>query len=133
VSAVFVDTSALFALMAASDQQHDRAKAVFARLRHDRTKLTTTSYVLVETYALVRRRLGARASEDFRAAFAPLLDVTWIDEDLHERALDHLEGSAAGRKASLVDAASFVVMRAERIDRAFTFDGDFEAEGFRTA
>jgi predicted nucleic acid-binding protein len=34
------------------------------------------------------------------------------------------------RGLSLVDAASFVVMRRLRLDRAFAFDRHFEEEGF---
>ena len=35
------------------------------------------------------------------------------------------------RVYSFVDATSFAVMRAHRIDAALTFDGDFAAAGFR--
>lgn len=37
------------------------------------------------------------------------------------------------RGMSLVDATSFVLMRAHRIGRAFTFDYHFGAAGFMTA
>ncbi len=37
-----------------------------------------------------------------------------------------------GRRISLVDATSFVTMRASGIETAFTLDEDFAAEGFTT-
>lgn len=129
MSPVFVDTSGLLALLVASDRFHSRARTAFEALRASRTRLVTSSYVLVETYALLQSRIGTKAVREFRASFAPLLHVVWVDEELHERALDDL-GRRRSRKLSLVDAASFAVMRANRIDQAFAFDRHFEAEGF---
>lgn len=38
---------------------------------------------------------------------------------------------AAGRRVSLVDWTSFLVMRRRGITTAFAFDADFAAEGFQ--
>ena len=124
-----MDTSGLYALLVASDNFHDPARAAFAAMRRADARMVTTSYVLVETYALLQRRVGLEAVEALRQGFAPLLDVVWVDAPIHERALDDLRqrGDAA---VSLVDAASFVVMRARAIERAFTFDAHFTDEGF---
>ena len=129
MSRVFVDTSALLALMVGSDQAHEEAREGFARLRAERASLVTSSYVLVETYALLQARIGIGAVRIFREAFAPLLDVLWVDETTHERALDDLLLRDA-RKLSLVDASSFELMRANRVDRAFAFDAHFREEGY---
>ena len=48
MSRVFVDTSALFALLVSSDGSHRAAAASFERLRARRAPLVTSSYVLVE-------------------------------------------------------------------------------------
>ncbi len=129
MSRVFVDTSALLALVVGSDQAHGKAREGFARLRAERASLVTSSYVLVETYALLQARIGIGAVRIFREAFAPLLDVLWEDEATHERALDDLLLRDA-RKLSLVDASSFELMRANRVDRAFAFDAHFREEGY---
>ena len=55
---VFVDTSALLALMNAEDHLHGRAVEAANALRSTGAGLVTTSYVMVETYALLDRRLG---------------------------------------------------------------------------
>ena len=89
----------------------------------------SSSFVLVETYALIGRRLGLDAVRRFRADFAPLIDVVWVDEALHEAALDLLL-ERRKRLLSLVDAVSFVMMRQRRIGEAFAFDPHFEAENF---
>ena len=59
----------------------------------------------------------------------PVLDVVWVDEDLHRPAIEVLLASGS-RSVSLVDRVSFAVMRREGIRRAFVFDEDFEREGF---
>lgn len=129
MSRVFVDTSALYALLDGGDAAHARAARAFQRLRQREATLVTTSYVLVETCALVTRRLGLAALRAFREELAPLLDVVWIEETLHEASLDLL---LVRRKSalSLVDAASFVTMRREQVEEAFAFDRHFGEEGF---
>jgi len=127
VSAVFVDTSAILALMVGSDRAHREAVEILEKLRNRRAELVTTSYVLVETYALLDRRLGRDAVRDFRGSFAPLLRVIWVDDAIHERGLDRLEKSP--HTLSLVDAVSLEAIRRHRILEAFAFDRHFEQEG----
>jgi predicted nucleic acid-binding protein len=129
MTAVFADTSGLLALLNAKDQNSDRAARAFAALRAKQAPLVTTSFVLVETYALVGRRLGVDAVRRFRADFAPLLDVVWVDEALHDAGLDVLLDRRR-RLLSLVDAVSFVTMRQRGLTDAFAYDPHFEQEGF---
>ena len=127
MSTVFVDTSAILALMVGSDRAHREAAEIFEKLRNRRAALVTTSYVLVETYALLDRRLGRDAVRDFRANLAPLIRVIWVDGAIHERGLDRLEKSSHG--LSLVDAVSLEAIRQHRILEAFAFDRHFGREG----
>jgi predicted nucleic acid-binding protein len=60
---------------------------------------------------------------------APLIDVVWVDEALHEKGLDLLL-ERRKRTLSLVDTVSFIVMRERGIEEAFVFDPHFEQEGF---
>ena len=129
MSAVFTDTSGLLALLNPEDDNHARAKAAFASLRVRRASLVSTSFVLVETYALLGRRFGLEAIRRFREDFAPLIEVVWVDGPLHEAGLDLLLGRRA-RRLSLVDAVSFVTMRQRTLEEAFAFDPHFEQEGF---
>ncbi|MGH2706409.1 MAG: type II toxin-antitoxin system VapC family toxin [Actinomycetota bacterium] len=127
---VFVDTSAIYALLSASDSSHARARRVLINLRARDERLITTSYVVVETSILVSRRMGMRMARALYETLFPLLHVRWVDEEMHH------EGSAAwlsaGRRgASLVDWVSFQTMRREGVEEAFAFDPDFAQEGFR--
>jgi predicted nucleic acid-binding protein len=127
---VFVDTSAIISFLSPTDAHHQSARTIFERLREGQAPLMTTSYVLVETYALLDRRFGRAATRRFREDFGPLLEVVWVDGKLHELGLDDLlRGS---RSISIVDAVSFVCCRQRGIDSAWAFDKHFDEEGLRT-
>lgn len=129
MNAVFADTSGLVALLSTTDDNHARAKRAFGNLRARQALLVSTSYVLVETYALVGRRLGLDAVRSFRADFGPLIDVVWVDETLHNAGVDLLLDRRK-RLISLVDAVSFMVMRQRSVAEAFAIDPHFEQERF---
>lgn len=128
MSAVFADVSAFLAPLVQTHAAHKRAARAFDQLAKEEAQLVTTSYVLVETYALIGRRLGHVATKEFRTDFVPLLDVVWIGAEEHERGLDLLLASRS-ETLSLVDAVSFVVARDRGIERAFAFDRHFTTAG----
>jgi predicted nucleic acid-binding protein len=124
---VFVDTSALYAVLAQNDPHHAEATHLLQWcLEHE--DVVTTNYVVVETAQLVRRRLGAAAAVDLLDRLLPSITTIWITESTHRAAVEGLR--AANGNASLVDHASFAVMRASGIDHALAFDRDFERQGF---
>lgn len=125
----FVGSSALYAFLDADDDEHRRASELWPELLSRDEELATTNYVLVETIALLQRRLGLAAVRDLLETLRPRLSVAWVAPDEHEAALTELVRRDQ-RGVSLVDHVSFVVMRRLGIDRAFAFDGDFPAEGF---
>lgn len=126
---VFVDTSAILAVMDADDSNHQRAAAAWRKLLSDEELLVTTSYVVVEVFALVQRRLGMDAVRALESDVMPVLHVIWIDADTHRRAVAAVLATGS-KKLSLVDCSSFEVMREQNIRQAFTLDRDFIAQGF---
>lgn len=124
----FVDTSAIYSYLDLAERNHARARATFLDLLKSGERLTTHNYVALECAALVQRRLGVDATRALLNDVLPLIDVVWIDEQVHQLAVASLLGSGQ-RNVSLVDWASFVVMRQRRIEQAFAFDSDFEAQG----
>lgn len=86
----------------------------------------------MESYALLLHRIGLDAVRAFREDFAPLLEVVWVDAELHEGGMDLLLERGA-RRVSLVDAVSFLVIRSQHVDEAFAYDRHFEPEGFTLA
>lgn len=129
---VFGDTSGFFALLVRDDSMHIRAKLNFAHFGEHDFRILTTSYVLLETTALLHRRIGLEAVADFQSKVIPLLETVWVDSEWHGRALQRLFSS--GRKdVSLVDCLSFEVMEARNLRTVFAFDRHFEEFGFSLA
>jgi uncharacterized protein len=126
---IFIDTSAIYALADRADDNHARATRLFATALSSGTRLVTHSYVLVESMALIQHRLGLEHALTF-ANDAEAFDVDWVTRGTHERAVEWLR-TAGRRPVSLVDAVSFVVMRARQIEIAFAFDPHFVRAGFR--
>lgn len=124
---VFVDTSALYALLDEADAHH--ADASDALRRFVGTELMTHALVVVETCALVGRRLPWAASEHLIDGLLPIIDVRSVDDDLHRSAMNAYRRSASAQ-VSLVDHTSFALMRSLGITRAFAFNADFAREGF---
>jgi uncharacterized protein len=127
---IFVDTSALFAILDADDSNHARADVVWSRLLSEAEELVSTNYVLVETFALIQRRLGMEAVKTLHEDIVPVLTVEWIDNSQHTSAISRLIATAH-RQISLVDWISFGIMERLRIKTAFAFDQDFQAHGFQ--
>lgn len=89
----------------------------------------THNYVLVETTALVHRRLGPAAVRELHENLIAPIEIVWIGEEMHARAVSALLAGAR-RRVSLVDWVSFELMRARRVETAFAFDRDFAVQGF---
>lgn len=128
---VFIDTSALIAVLDRDDERHAAAKRVLEGLRDRGEFPVCHNYILVETSAVLMRRFGLAAVHEFERGIVPILKVVWVTPDIHEAAV--AAQLAAGRRGlSLVDCASFEVMRRARIQTAFAFDPHFEEFGYKT-
>ena len=126
----FIDTSALLAVLDGNDQHHSRARAIWEELVAGEAGLVCTSYVLVETFALLQSRLGIAAVRTFQDDVVPLLNIEWLEVQHHQRSVAALL-VAGRRQLSLVDCASFDTMRTLGLTTAFTFDRHFAEQGFR--
>jgi uncharacterized protein len=128
---VFVDTSALYAVLDRDDENHARAAKIWERLLTSTTPLFTHNYVLVETAALAQHRLGLLALRAFHDSMVPVLRVEWIREPQHQTAVE-MTITTGRRKLSLVDCVSFAIMREHGVSEAFCFDSHFAEQGFRS-
>ena len=122
--AVFLDTGAFYALADRRDRWHAPAvqtyEALFVQYR-----LLTSEYVLVETWSLLRRRLGREVAHRFwtqlRSGFVELLGVEPED---HDRAYA-LNAAWPELDFSLVDLTSFALLERLGLRTVFTFDRHF--------
>ena len=125
----FVDTSAFYAVMVRDDANHLAAREAWTALIRGADTLLTTSYVLLETTALLQHRIGVAAVRAFHEDVVPLLQVDWIAAECHRSGMEAM--LAAGRKKlSLVDCVSFQTMRQHGVRAAFCFDAHFKEQGF---
>ena len=125
---VFADTSAFYAVVDRDNADHPLAAATWNRLVENEM-LMTSNYVLVETSALLQRRLGIEALREFHLAVAPLVRVQWVGEFAHRAGVEATL-AAGRRKLSLVDCVSFQVMRESGVGTVFCFDEHFREQGF---
>ena len=129
---LFVDTSAILALIDADQPRHRDVVAAWKAAVDGERPLFTSNYMLVETFALVQRRFGVKAMRDLASGLVPLLNPLWVDGALHATALSAL--FAAGRRGlSLVDCTSFEIMRRHGLHEALALDQDFARQGFEVA
>ncbi len=125
---VFVDTSALYALLDADDANHRSAAEQWAILVEERHELICTGAILAEATALMQSRLGVEAVQALAGSLQPVLSVLWTGAEEHDRALGAVL-AARRRSLPLVDCISFDCMRELGISRAFTFDHHFRERG----
>jgi len=127
---VYIDTSAILAVLHEEDMNHARATETWLHLAQDEVELVCNNYVFIEAFSLLQRRYGLEKAAALQERIAPLLEIDWQNEQFHAEAV-HSVLTANRRSLSLVDCASFATMRRLRIDSAFTFDEHFKEQGFR--
>lgn len=125
----FADTSALYAVMVRTEESHAAVRGALERLLDTRRPIWTTSFVLVETMALLQHRIGVAAARDFDEDVRPILRVGWVDEELYRLGMDRLRREDR-RHLSLVDTVSFEFMAREGLTTAFAVDSHFKDAGF---
>jgi predicted nucleic acid-binding protein len=126
---IFVDSSFWIAQRLERDPHH----AMVAQLEpaYDRSRLVTSSAIVVETWTYLRRRADHRVAMRWhdRVLAAEHVAVERIDDELEKEAWAWLRVHDE-RPYSFVDATSFALMRKLRLREALAFDGDFAAAGF---
>ena len=122
---VVVDTSALFALLDRRDANHASATAFW--VEPDDEDLVTHAYVVIESVALVRSRLGVPAVNALVDDLLPAIRVEMVDRPLHEGSM--AEHRRLGGGTSLVDRVTLAFATRHGIVRAFAFDADLVSAG----
>lgn len=118
---LFVDSSAWYAAADAGDRSNARAREILSAGE----PLLTTDHVLVETWLLLRHRIGRSAAERFweglRGGVAEIQPVGAADLEVAWA----IGVTFADQDFSIVDRTSFAVMERLGIRRVAAFDEDF--------
>lgn len=126
---VFIDTSALLAILDADDEHHKKAKGIWTGIISEEETIICSNYVLVETFALVQNRLGLEAVRMLQEDILPVITIEWVNEATHRSGVTGVL-TAMRKKLSLVDCVSFDIMRKLGIKKVFAFDPHFKEQGF---
>lgn len=126
----FLDTSGLYALLVRTEERHAEITRAFRSVLDSGRTLWTTSYVIVETVALLQHRLGLAPVRDLAEHIVPVLSIEWVSEALHRKASDRLFREDR-RQLSLVDCVSLEFMRSRGLRDALALDSHFAAAGYR--
>lgn len=127
---VFLDTSGLYAMLDGDDAANPSVAEAWRRLLASDASLHTSNYVLLELEALLQRRLGVEAVDVLATYITPVVNAVWVDERVHAQAQTAVL-AARRRDVSLVDHASFIIMRSLGLRMALTTDRHFADHGFR--
>jgi len=127
---VFVDTSAIAAVINEADQYHRKAVKLYKELVENKYSLVITNFVIAETHALLLAN-----THKIALGLQWLLNVAYKDfmvvrpgKSEEEEAVKLLT-MCKDKQWSLVDALSFTIMEKLFIPYYFSFDGDFRQTG----
>lgn len=127
---LFLDTSGLYALLVRTEEGHAEVVGAFRKALEDGRALLTTSYVIVETIALLQHRLGLAPVRDFTEDVVPVLSIEWVAETLHRKGVERLLREDR-RRLSLVDCVSLEFIRARGLRDVLALDAHFAEAGCR--
>jgi predicted nucleic acid-binding protein len=130
---LFVDTSGWGHLVDRTQPFHALAAKIYRRTRQQTRRMVTTNYIVLELVALFTSPL--RIPRPTVVSFidglkkSPYIDIVHIDVGLDGDAWQLLR-NRLDKEWSLVDCASFAVMKHTGMTEALTTDKHFEQAGF---
>lgn len=128
---IFVDTSAWIALVDKDDSHHKEAASSYPSLLKNHRNLITSNFVIAETYIIILNELGHKLAIDFleKLKASPRILKIYSNEDIEAEA-EPILVKYSDQDFSYTDAVSFVIMKRQKIRKAFSFDKHFVIEGF---
>ncbi len=123
---VLLDSSAVLAVLDAADANHAEALRTATELARQRCRLFQTTFLRVETHALLLSRLGADAARRWLAAPRPATLRPQPNDEAHG---EGIVLRYRDKEFSLCDAIAFAVMERVKARTAFTFDRHFRQYG----
>lgn len=128
---IFVDSSAWIALADGDDLHHKEAALNYPFIFKKHKTLITSNLVIAETYIVLLRELGHKAPIQFLEGIkaSPRILKIYSNEN-YETEAEGILAKYRDQDFSYTDAVSFVIMKRQKMSKAFCFDKHFVAAGF---
>lgn len=128
---IFVDTSAWIALVDKDDSHHKEAASSYPSLLKNHRNLITSNFVIAETYIIILNELSHKLAIDFleKLKASPRILKIYSNEDIEAEA-EPILVKYSDQDFSYTEAVSFVIMKRQKIRKAFSFDKHFVIAGF---
>lgn len=122
---VFIDTSAILALMSSTDSDHKEAELIYKKIATE-YKLILTNFVIAETHALILSRMKniKIASQWLSESAYKEFNVIRPEKDVELEAIKQIN-KYNDKDYSLTDMLSFLTMEKLEIKYFFSFDRHF--------
>ncbi len=132
---IFVDTSAFLALVNEKDRHHIDSSRFLEELKNGKTKIRkifTSDYIIDETITRIRYEVGHQEAVLWgrNVQASKVIEKIEIDRETFEFAWKLFE-TYDDKVLSFTDCTSFAIMKKRGIEKAFSFDQDFERIGFK--
>lgn len=131
-SKIYLDSSLFKALVDETDDFHRKAQTIWEKLLKEKVQLTTSNYILDETFTLIRIKCGLDKAKKLRiilSGYADNLAIKRVTARDEARAWDWFIKEWSG--LSFTDCVSFALMKRLDFDRVATFDDHFSRAGFQ--
>lgn len=125
---VFIDTSAIIALLNKKDENHERAKRIYYFLLSINPRIIITNFVIAETHVGLLSKASEIAKQWLTSAYEDY-NVIRPNENFELKAVDEIN-KYSDKRFSLTDMLSFLVMQDMNIQYFFSFDKNFRQIGW---
>lgn len=131
---IFVDTSAFLALVNEKDDNHLAAVRFLEDIKNGKVKIKkiiTSDYIIDETLTRIRYAVGHREAVEWGKEIlaSKVVEKLELGREIFEFAWELFE-TYEDKRLSFTDCTSFAIMKKRGVERAFSFDRDFEKMGF---
>src|SRR4030042_1047209 len=128
---IFVDTGGWIALADKDDSHHKEAASIYPSLLKNHRNLIISNLVIAETYIILVKELGHQIAIEFleKLKASPRILKVYSNEDTEAEG-ESILAKYSDQDFSYTDAVSFVIMKRQKIKKAFSFDKHFLIAGF---
>jgi uncharacterized protein len=121
VYSVFIDTSIWYAAADTSDAANAKAKTLLSQ----GDALATSDHIVIETWSLLRNRLGRRQAERFGQVLNAGAATVYFAQPVDLQLAWQIGSDYPDQDFSLVDRTSFALMLRLGLDRVASLDAHF--------